>query len=138
MKKTVKRNVTIDLRFINSFRFLASNLDKLSKNLQETSLEISRKFSMIKRSSICCVKGVFPYDHIDRLDTHEEKMLRTKKAFYSSLNDEDISDEDYTHAQTVWNEFEIKSLREYPELYNTSDVLIYLRTSETFAWAIMI
>ena len=31
-----------------------------------------------------------------------------KKDFYSNLNLEDISDEDYTHAQKVWHVFKIK------------------------------
>ena len=33
-----------------------------------------------------------------------------------------ISDEDYEHAQEVWEEFECKALRDYLELYNKSDV----------------
>ena len=35
------------------------------------------------------------------------------KSFCSELNLEDISDKDYSHAQKVWKEFEIKNLGEY-------------------------
>ena len=37
-----------------------------------------------------------------------EIVLPLKKDFYSNLNLEDISDEDYTHAQKVWHVFKIK------------------------------
>ena len=43
----------------------------------------------------------------------DETALPPKEAFYSNLNLEDISDEDYTHAQKVWDVFEIKKLGEY-------------------------
>ena len=39
-----------------------------------------------------------------------------KDAFYSRLNDEAITDEDYEHVKNVWKEFNIKSLREYHNL----------------------
>ena len=59
-------------------------------------------------------------DSIDRL---KETELPPKSAFYCKLNDVDISDEDYEHARTVWKEFGRKTLREYHDLYNLSDVL---------------
>jgi len=40
------------------------------------------------------------------------------------LNDCDISDEDYVHAQNVWSTFKCKTFRDYHNLYNVSDVLL--------------
>ena len=57
-----------------------------------------------------------------------EKFNRTsilhKEAFYSKLNKEDITDEDYTHAQKVCKVFVIKNLGEYHDLYVESDTLL--------------
>ena len=72
-------------------------------------------------------KGVYPYDYVNSVD-----KLAAKEAFYSKLNDEDISDEDYEHAKKVWNEFNMKTLREYHELYNKSDVLLLADVFENF------
>ena len=40
------------------------------------------------------------------------------------MNLENISDEDYPHAQKIWDEFKIKHLGEYHNLYVQSDTLL--------------
>ena len=77
-------------------------------------------------------KGVYPYDYVDSVEKLAETSLPPKEAFYSKLNDEDISDEDYEHAQSVWKEFNMKTLMEYHELYNKSDVLLLADVFENF------
>ena len=54
------------------------------------------------------------------------------KAFYSKLNNEHISDEDYEHAQKVWEAFDCKTLKDYHDLYLESDVLLLADVFETF------
>ena len=44
-------------------------------------------------------KRVYPYEYMDSWEKFDENTLPPKKDFYSNLNLEDISDEDYTHAQ---------------------------------------
>ena len=46
----------------------------------------------------------------------DENILPPKEAFYSNLNLEDISDEDYTHAQKAWDVFEINNIDDYHDL----------------------
>ena len=61
-----------------------------------------------------------------------ETALPPKEAFYSNLNLEDISDEDYTHAQKVWDVFEIRNRGEYHDLYAQSDTLLLADVYENF------
>ena len=40
-------------------------------------------------------------------------LLPNREDFYSLLNDENISDDDYKHAEDVWNTFKLKNMGEY-------------------------
>ena len=55
-----------------------------------------------------------------------EKFSETseKEEFYSHLNKEDITDDDYTYAKRVCKDFEIKNLGEYHDLYVQSNRLL--------------
>ena len=53
-----------------------------------------------------------------------EVSLPNKESFYSELNKEGITDEDYVHAQKVWEIFKLKYLGEYHDLFVQSDTLL--------------
>ena len=55
-----------------------------------------------------------------------------KKAFYSELYLEDITDEDYTYAPKVFEELELKRLDDYHDLYIQSDTLLLADVFENF------
>ena len=63
---------------------------------------------------------------MDSWEKFDETTLPAKEAFYSKLNLENISDEDYLHAQKlwVWKVFEINNLGDYHDLYVQSDTLL--------------
>ena len=62
----------------------------------------------------------------------DETSLPPKDAFYSVLNLEGISDEDYAHAQKVWEVFEINNRGEYHDLQVQSDTLLLADVFENF------
>ena len=61
-----------------------------------------------------------------------ETQLPPKEEFYSKLNDEDITDDDYQHALNVWSTFNCKTIRNYHDLYLKSDVLLLANVFENF------
>ena len=55
-----------------------------------------------------------------------------KKPFYSELYLENITDEDYTHAQKVFEELKLKNLGEYHDFYVQRDTLLLADVFENF------
>ena len=77
-------------------------------------------------------KGVYPYECMDSWERFDEDTLPPRKEFYSNFNLEDITDNDYTHAQKVWNTLNIKNLGEYHDLYVQADTLQLADVYEKF------
>ena len=75
-------------------------------------------------------KGVYPYEYMNGWEKFEEAGLPPKDAFYSRLNM--FSDQDYEHAQQVWNTMEKKTLGCYHDTYLKTDVLLLTDVFETF------
>ena len=61
---------------------------------------------------------------MDSWERFIETILTNKRAFYSKLYLEDITDEDYVDTQKVFEEFQLKHLGEYHDLYAQSDILL--------------
>ena len=61
-----------------------------------------------------------------------EKFSETLLPGYSELNMKDITDEDYTHAERVCKDFEIKNLEEYHDWYVQSETLLLADVFENF------
>lgn len=133
-KRVVKKK--IKLKFIDSFRFMAESLSKLASLIPSEKKHIlhsvcsknytKEQITMLER------KGVFPYDYVDSYERLAETSLPSKEHFYNQLNDEEISDEDYQFACSVWEKFELKTLGEYSELYLKTDVLLLADVFENF------
>ena len=120
------------LTFIDSFQFMSSGLDKLVSNLPKDDLIYTSKAFKGKRLDLMSRKGVYPYDYMDSFEKFSEKELPTKDQFYSILNDQHITDDEYNHAKEVWNTFMIRTLGDYHDLYLVSDVLLLTDVFENF------
>ena len=77
-------------------------------------------------------KGVYPYEYIDSIEKLNETQLPPIEAFYSTLKQETITEEEYQHAQNVWNTFNCQTLLDYHKLYLQVDVLILADAFEKF------
>ena len=85
-----------------------------------------------KKLDLLLRKGVYPYDYMNSLEKLSEMSLPQKNEFDNKLYDSNISDEDYQHAQKVWETFEMKTMREYHDLYMKSDVILLADVFESF------
>ena len=111
---------------------MASSLDKLSCNLRIDKFLNLKKYCSGNQLGILFRKGVYPYYYVHCMKKIDEISLPPKEGFYSKLAHEGITDEDYQHAQTVWREFNIASIKGYNHLYNLSDVLLLVDVFENF------
>ena len=64
----------------------------------------------------------------ERFNEHHYQI----KKLFTVLNLEDITDKDYAHAQTVFEEFKLKNLGDYYDLYVQSDTLLLTDVFENF------
>ena len=120
------------LTFIDSFQFMSSGLDKLVSNLSKDALKFISQEYKNKKLDLMTRKGVYPYDFMDSFEKFNEESLPTKEDFYSILNDTHISNDEYKHAQTVWEVFKLRNMGEYHDLYLKTDVLLLADVFENF------
>ena len=120
------------LTFIDSFQFMSSSLDKLVSNLPAEALKYTNKKFKGGKFELMTRKGVYPYDYMDSFEKFNKTELPTKEEFYSILNNEHITDEDYSHAQKVWNTFKLQTMGEYHNQYLKSDILLLADVFENF------
>ena len=127
----------VDIKYVAHFKCMKCGGKERRKLNKE---EIQKKF---KNTYNCYInkgkffrsllrKGVYPYEWLDSVERLNETQLPSKDAFYTKLTEQGISDVDYMHAQTVWRTFKMKTMRDYHNLYNQSDVLLLADVFENF------
>ena len=128
------KDTKVKLRFIDSFRFLPSSLDKLSSYLSESEKSITRshcnsdaEFQLLQK------KGIFCYDFLDCWEKLTDvTVLPPIENFQNQLTNSTLSLIDYQHAKNVWETFNVQNLKEYMEIYLKCDVLLLADVFENF------
>ena len=129
-KEGEERDLKHEIRFVDSLKFMNSSLANLVGNLGKDELRHLKRF-FPDDVDLLSRKGVYPYEYMNSFEKFVEDELPPKDAFFSQLNGEGISDEDFTHAQNVWNKFST-NLDEYHDLYLKTDVLLPADVIENF------
>ena len=83
---------------------------------------------------ICSIgKGCLPYERIcDISYLYEFTELPPKEHFYSTLSEQNISDEDYSNALQFWDIYETQHLAEYTARYCLLDTLLLAEVFNKF------
>ena len=128
-----ERKKEMELRFIDNIKFMSSSLDSLVNNLAKGGHEFWGFENYNDRQRELLIrKGIYPYEYMDSWDRFEETSLPRIEKFYSNLNMSGVSDSDYEHACSIWQEFGIRNMGEYHDLYLRTDVILLANVFESF------
>lgn len=124
-ERMLSLSIGANLRLLDSAQFLNASLQELVQNCPKHKFNHLRKhyetyaddeFELLLR------KGVFPYDWFNDVKKLDYEGLPSKSKFHSQLNNEEISDDEYSHAKKVYKTFECDNFGDYHDLYLTCDV----------------
>ena len=102
-KEGNERMKEMELRFIDSIKFMNSSLYSLVNNLARGGHEFwgFENYNCSQRE-LLTRKGIYPYEYMDSWDKFKETRLPSIEKFYSNLNMSGVSDEDCEHVCKVW------------------------------------
>ena len=140
------KEIKCKIRISDSCRFMLNSLSNLVDNLSELKINKIDNDVLIKRFyntyelcdndinkfNLLLRKGIYSYEYMNSRKRFNETELPSKDKFYSTLNFEDISDDDYAHEINVWNTFNISNLGEYHDLYVELDTALLADVFENF------
>jgi uncharacterized protein YeeX (DUF496 family) len=88
--------------------------------------QLKRHFPTLndKEISDLASKQSYPYSFCRGPECFKLERLPNKKAFFNVLTVKDITDDDYNHAQNVFNMFKMKNFGNYHDLYLLTDILL--------------
>ena len=131
-KKGEIKDKTFDIVFKDSLKFMSSSLGALVNNLPKDAFINLNKYYTPEEAELIKQKGFYPYEYMDSEEKFNDTKIPPREAFYSKLSGRGITEKDYKHAWNVWNTFNMKTFKEYHELYNETDVLLLADVFENF------
>ena len=123
------------ISFIDSFQFLSSSLDSSVKNLGKDDfkylsqefdnniLDLTKQKGFYPNNTLDLVnqKGFYPNEYMSDFEKFKEELPKKEK-FYSSLTNRKITEQVHEHVLNVWNKFEMKTMKDYHDLYLKWDI----------------
>ena len=111
------------IKIIDSLAFLQSNLNDLSKDLDDNLKIITKnhfkdKFEMVNKKL-----DHFPYNYVNK-DNLKNEELPDKNHFYNMLKLKDITDKEYKLVKKFYENMKFKNIKEYLECYLKSDITL--------------
>ena len=131
-KKGEIKDKSFDIVFKDSLKFISSSLGALVNNLPKDAFINLNKYYTPEEAELIKQKGFYPYEYMDSEEKFKDTKLPPRKAFFSKLSGRGITEKDYKHAWNVWNTFNMKTFKDYHELYNETDVLLLADVFENF------
>ena len=131
-KKGETKDKYFKIVFKDSLKFMASKLETLVKNLPEDAFKNLGKYFKPEHVKLLKQKGFFPYEYLDSIEKLKDTEAPPQNAFYSKLTGKGINNCNYNHVLNVWKTWDMKTLKDYLELYNISDVLLLADVFENF------
>ena len=126
------KNKKFKIVFKDSMKFILSSIEALVNNLSEDDFKNIEKYFLPEEIKLLKQKGFYPYEYMDNTEKLKDTKPPPQKAFYSKLNNKGINNHNYNHVLNVWKTLKIKSLKEYHEVYNKTDVLLLADVFEKF------
>ena len=122
-----------NLVFIDSKQLMNSCLEKLVKTLLDNDFKyLSEEFNTKQTKLVKNKKGSILMNTRTVLKDFLKINYLIKKHFYKSLKNKHTSEKDYLHTVKVWNNFEMKNISDYHDLYLKTDVLLLADVFEKF------
>ena len=110
-------NISISLKDLKTTNFLIKQLNPINGLIKKIPNTYKIYNNGINKFILLLRKGVYPYQYMDSWERFDEISLHDETTFYRELYLKNIFDEDYIYSQKIFNEFEIKSLDEYHDLF---------------------
>ena len=128
-----------DLRFLDSFRFMNTSLEKLVESLPDDNFKtLDQHFEKNQSSDIKLLhdKGFYPYSYRDSFDRFKESKLPPLNNWLNSLSGESnvpsITQSQLEKAQKIFGNCDCFSLGDYHDLYLSVDTLQLADVFEKF------
>ena len=131
-KKGEMKNKYFKIVFKDSMKFLKSSVEALVNNLPKDGFNNLEKYFTTEQIKLLKQKGFYPYEYMDSIEKLKDTKPPPQQAFYSKLTGKGINNYNYTHVLNVWKTFKMKTLKEYHEVYNITDVLLLADVFENF------